>query len=165
MKSYATRFGSVGKFEKGGVEPIDDDPKHYAFSNIFEVVSMSRPWEKVAVAQNQEYVLEAIRAEGISDWRTAAHDEFALVVDGEVEIELIRLDSPIASPHQHGSIRLEGTPAGPAMGRIVARRGHMALLPAKAAYRIKATRPSAVLLQTIEGEDTIHRWNEICQTS
>jgi hypothetical protein len=165
MKTYTTRFGSLRHFEKGGVEPIDDDPKHYAFSNIFEVASMSRPWEKVAVAQNQEYVLEAIRAEGVSGWRTAAHDEFALVVDGEVEIELIRLDPPIAAPDQRGSVRLERDPAGPAMGRIVARRGHMALLPAHAAYRMKAATPSAVLLQTIEGEDTIHRWSEICQTS
>ena len=165
MTTYTTRFGSLDDFEKGGVEPIDDDPKHYAFSNIFEVVSMSGPWEKVAVAQNQEYVLEAIRADGVSDWRTAAHDEFALIVDGEVEIELIRLDTPIASPGSTGSVRLQGTPAGPVMGRIVARRGHMALLPANAAYRMKAAKPGAVLLQTIEGEDTIHRWSEICQTS
>jgi hypothetical protein len=165
MATYTTRFGSLAKFEKGGVEPIDDDPKHYAFSNIFEVVSMSRPWEKVAVAQNQEYVLEAIRAEGVSDWRTAAHDEFALVVDGEVEIELISLDAPIAPPDKHGSVGIPRTPPGSVMGRIVARRGHMALLPANAAYRMKAAKPSAVLLQTIEGEDTIHRWSEICQTS
>jgi hypothetical protein len=165
MTTYRTRFGSLGDFEKGGVEVIDDDPKHYAFSNIFEVVSMSRPWEKVAVAQNQEYVLEAIRADGVSDWRSAAHDEFALVVDGEVEIELISLDAPIASPDQRGSVRMEGTPAGSVMGRIVARRGHMALLPANAAYRMKAATPGAVLLQTIKGEDTILRWSEICQTS
>jgi hypothetical protein len=165
MTTYTTRFGSLAHFEKGSVEVIDDDPKHYAFSNIFEVVSMSRPWEKVAVAQNQQYVLEAIRADGISDWRTAAHDEFALIVDGEVEIELVSLDAPIASSGQPGSVRLQGTPTGSVMGRIVARRGHMALLPANAAYRMKAANPSAVLLQTIEGEDTIHRWSEICQTS
>jgi hypothetical protein len=165
MVTYTTRFGSLGDFEKGGVEPIDDDPKHYAFSNIFEVVSMSRPWEKVAVAQNQEYVLEAIRADGVSDWRTAAHDEFALVLDGEVEIELVNLEAPVAPPHKHGSVRVQRTPSGSVMGRIVARRGHMALLPANAAYRMKAVKLSAVLLQTMGGEDTIHRWSEICQTS
>jgi hypothetical protein len=165
MTTYTTRFGSLGEFEKGRVEPIDDDPKHYAFSNIFEVVSVSRPWEKVAVAKNQQYVLEAIRAEGVSDWRTAAHDEFALVVDGEVQIELVSLDAPVAPPDRQGSVRLLQAPSGSAMGRIVARRGHMALLPANAAYRMKAPKPSAVLLQTIEGEDTIYRWSEICQTS
>jgi hypothetical protein len=165
MTTYTTRFGSLGDFEKGGVDPIDDDPKHYTFSNIFEVVSVSRPWEKVAVAKNQQYVLEAIRAEGVSDWRTAGHDEFALVVDGEVEIDLVSLNAPIAPPDGHGSVRLPGPPAGSVMGRIVARRGHMALLPANAAYRMKAANPSAVLLQTIEGEDTIYRWSEICQTS
>ena len=51
----------------------------------------SRPYEKVAVGKNRQYVLEAIRAEGTSEWRTAPHDEFALVMDGEVEIRLRKL--------------------------------------------------------------------------
>ena len=38
----------------------------------------------------------------------------------------------------------------------------MALLPANAAYRMSAERPSVVLLQTILGDDTIERWAEIC---
>jgi hypothetical protein len=41
----------------------------------------------------------------------------------------------------------------------------MALLPANAAYRMKADSPSVVLLQTIQGPDTIERWSEICQTA
>jgi hypothetical protein len=48
------------------------------------------------------------------------------------------------------------------MGRIVLRRGHMALLPANSAYRFTAAEPSVILLQTIMGEDTIERWAEIC---
>jgi hypothetical protein len=32
-----TRFGSLELYEKGGVEVINDDPRNYAFSNIFEV--------------------------------------------------------------------------------------------------------------------------------
>ena len=164
MKQYVTRFGSLPDYDKGGVDAIDDDPKHYAFSNIFEVAGSSQPWEKVAVARNQQYVLEAVRAEGTSGWRTCAHDEFALVMDGEVAIELVALDQPAVAAGKEGSVGLDGEPAGRPMGRIVARRGHMALLPANAAYRMHAERPAAVLLQTIAGDDTVERWAEICQT-
>ena len=164
MKQYVTQFGSLPDYDRGGVEAIDDDPKHYAFSNIFEVASGSKPWEKVAVARNQQYVLETIRAEGTSEWRTCAHDEFALVMDGVVEVDLVALDQPVAPAGKDGSICLDGEPAGRPMGRIVARRGHMALLPANAAYRMHAARPAAVLLQTIVGDDTVERWAEICQT-
>ena len=165
MKTYTTQFGTLRDYRKGGVDLIDDDPKHYAFSNIYEVANNSRPWEKVAVAKNQEYVLEAIRAEGTSEWRSAAHDEFALVMDGTVEIEFVKLDEPAVGPDKQGSVRLAGEPAGRPMGRIVARRGHMALLPANAAYRMRADEPAAVLLQTIEGDDTVYRWSDICQTA
>jgi len=77
-RRFETKFGSLEHYEKGAVEVIDDDPKHYTFSNVFEVASRSRPYEKVAVGQNRQYVLEAVRAEGTSEWRTASHDEFAL---------------------------------------------------------------------------------------
>lgn len=164
MKQYVTQFGLLGDYDKGSVDAIDDDPKHYAFSNIFEVAGSSRPWEKVAVARNQQYVLEVVRAEGTSEWRSAAHDEFALVMDGEVEVELVALDTPAVAADKEGSVRLDGDPAGRPMGRIVAGRGHMALLPAHAAYRMHAAHPAAVLLQTIAGDDTVERWAEICQT-
>jgi hypothetical protein len=42
------------------------------------------------------------------------------------------------------------------------RKGHQALLPANAAYRISATAPSVILLQTILGPDTVEKWSEIC---
>jgi len=159
---YATKFGSLADYEKGGIELIDDDPKRYAFSNIFEVASAAAPYEKVAVGKNMQYVLEVLRAEGTSDWRSCAHDEFALVLDGEVEVRLVRPDSPVVAAGKNGSVRLEGEPAGVSMGRIVARRGHMALLPANAAYRFHAERPGVILLQTIVGDDTVERWAEIC---
>ena len=162
MKQYVTQFGSLGGYDKGGVEAIDDDPKHYAFSNIFEVAGSSKPWEKVAVARNQQYVLEAVRAEGTSEWRTCAHDEFALVMDGEVVVELAALEQPAVPADKEGSVRLDGEPTGAPMGRIVARRGHMALLPANAAYRFHAQQASVILLQTILGDDTVERWSEIC---
>jgi hypothetical protein len=162
MTSYVTKFGSLDDFEKGSIEIIDDDPKHYTFSNIFEVANASRPWEKVAVGKNMNYVVEVIRAEGTSEWRTAAHDEFPLVLDGEVTIELVKLDEPAVPADTDGSVALEGEPVGRPMGRIVCRRGHMALLPANAAYRMSAERPSVVILQTVLGDDTIERWAEIC---
>ncbi len=167
MPEYTTRFGSLLDYDKGGVEAIDDDPKHYAFSNVFEVASGARPWEMVVVARNQQYVLEAVRAEGTSEWRTAAHDEFALVMDGTVEVDLVALDEPAAAPDSEGSVRLDGEPRGRPMGRIVCRRGHMALLPANAAYRMRAEtdNPGVVLLQTVHGPDSRERWAEICQTA
>jgi hypothetical protein len=165
MTQYVTRFGSLNHYEKGGVEVINDDPKNYVFSNIFEVASMSKPYEKVAVGKNLQYVIEAIRAEGTSEWRAAAHDEFALVMDGEVEIRLLKLDDPsIVPPQKEGSIRLPGNPAGRKMGLVKARRGHMTLLPVGAAYQFHADRPGVILLQTMAGDDTQYRWAAICQT-
>jgi hypothetical protein len=164
--TYTTRFGSLEHFDKGRVEVIDDDPKSYAFSNIFEVASRSRPYEKVAVGKNLEYVLEAIRAEGTSEWRVAGHDESALVMDGEVEIRLRTVDDSGMIPAGNGSVALPDQPAGRSMGRIVARRGHQALLPAGRAYQFSASteRPSVILLQTIKGPDTVEKWAEICQS-
>ena len=165
MTQYVTRFGSLAHYEKGRVEVINDNPKNYTFSNMFEVASRAKPYEKVAVGKNMEYVLEVIRAEGTSEWRTAAHDEFALVMDGEVEIRLRQLADPsVVPPDKAGSIRLAGTPTGRTMGVVGARRGHMTLLPAGAAYQFHAERPGVVLLQTIAGDDTRYRWAEICQT-
>jgi hypothetical protein len=165
MTKYVTRFGSLDHYEKGGVEIINDDPKHYAFSNIFEVAARSKPYDKVAVGKNMQYVLEVIRAEGTSEWRTAAHDEFALVMDGEVEVRLLKLADPAAvPPGKSGSVRLSGEPAGRRMGIVRARRGHMTLLPAGAAYQFHADHPGVVLLQTIAGADTQYRWADICQT-
>lgn len=166
MAQQATRFGSLERFEKGGVEVINDNARNYVFSNIFEVASRARPYEKVAVGKNIEYVIEAIRADGTSGWRAAAHDEFALVMDGEVEIRLLKLDAPGAvADGTQGSVALTGTPKGKKMGVVRARRGHMTLLPAGAAYQFHAARPGVILLQTLAGRDTLERWAEICQTT
>jgi hypothetical protein len=166
MSDYVTRFGSLDSYSKGGVEIIDDDPKHYTFSNIFEVASKAKPYQKIAVAKNIQYVVEVQRAEGTSDWRAAAHDEFALVMDGEVEIRLLKLADPAIVPNgTDGSMRLTGKPEGKPMGTVRARRGHMTLLPTGAAYQFHADRPGVILLQTIAGKDTEFRWAEICQTA
>jgi len=165
LTRYVTKFGSLDHYEKGTLEIIDDDPKHYTYSNMFEVASMSKPYEKVAVAKNMEYVLEVLRAEGTSEWRTAAHDEFALVMDGEVEVRLVKLDDPsVVKPDQDGSIALAGEPKGKNMGYIRAGKGHMALLPTGAAYQFHAHKPGVILLQTMAGPDTVYKWADICQT-
>lgn len=163
MNNYRTRFGSLNDFEKGRVELIDDSPKNYVFSNIFEVCSMSSPYERVAVAKNFEYVIEAARAEGTSDWFSAGHDEFALCMDGEIEIHFVMPDAPLRLEGQ-GAHRVD-RPDGRKMGRVVLRRGHMGLLPKGAAYRFYAGTPSALMIQTIEGPQTVQKWSQICQTA
>jgi len=166
MASHRTRFGSLASFEKGGVEVISDDARNYVFSNLFEVASKARPYEKVAVGKNIEYVIEAIRAEGTSGWRVACQDEFALVMDGEVDVRLLKPDDASLVPAGgKGSIPLAGSPPGRKMGHVKARRGHMTLLPAGAAYQFHAGSPSVILLQTMAGRDTVERWAEICQTA
>lgn len=162
--AYETRLGSLASFEKGGVEVIDDDPKNYAFSNIFEVASLAKPFEQIAVAKNFEYVLEAVRVEGTSEWRAAAHDQSALVLDGEVEFTVKTLRDGQALP-ESGSVGLPGEAAQALMGRVLARRGHLTLLPAGRAYRYSSQRPAVLLIQTVEGPDTQFRWAEICQTA
>jgi hypothetical protein len=166
MTQLTTRFGSLRRYEKGGVEVISDDPRNYVFSNVFEVASRAKPFEKVAVGKNIEYVIEAIRVEGTSGWRAPAQDEFALVMDGEVEIRLTKLDDPGVVPKgTNGSVAIVGTPAGRKMGVVRARRGHMTLLPVGAAYQFYAAQPGVVLLQTLAGADTVERWADICQTT
>jgi hypothetical protein len=166
MTEYATKFGSLGTYEKGSLEIIDDDPKRYTYSNMFEVASNSKPWEKVAVAKNMEYVLEVVRAEGTSPWRICSHDEFAITMDGEIEFHFVKPhDAKVVPSHKtEGSVGLQREPEGKRMGTVTARKGHMTLLPAGAAYQMRAQKPSVLLIQGIAGADTKFKWAEICQT-
>jgi len=164
--AYSTRFGSLKHFEKGHVEPIDDDVRHYAFSNCFDIANKSKPYEKVVFGQNQIYVLEALRAEGESSWFTCAHDEFALVMDGEVEIHLVLLDAGqvIADPEKNGAVMLRGEPAGRKMGWMKLGRGHQGLLPKNTAYRFRSLGdPGVIVLQTCKGDLSVEKWADICQ--
>ncbi len=167
MSQYTTVFGSLNDYTPGGVMVIDDDPKNYVFSNVFAVADKSAPYERVAVAKNMEYIIEAVRTEGVSDWYATAHDEFALCMDGEVEIELVKLADPDSAvdPDSEGAHKLSGDPDGQKMGRIVIRRGHQALLPVGAAYRFKAEKASVMMIQTVLGPETVEKWAEICQTA
>ena len=161
---FRTVFASLDHYVKGSVEIIDDDPRHYAFSNIFDVAAHSKPYEKVVVGMNLGYVIETLRAEGTSDWYAASHDEFAVVMDGEIEVDLVKLDDPqsIVAAAKQGSVRIDGAPQGRKMGRIECKRGHQALLPKGAAYRFRARTAGVILLQTLLGELSVQKWAEIC---
>src|SRR5258708_2196846 len=112
MTDVKTVFGALGNYRKGGVEVIKDDPKNYVFSNVFEVAEKSKPYERVAVGKNFEYVIEALRAEGASPWYACAHDEFALVMDGKIEVRLVKPDKPVVPVDKVGAIKLDAAPAG-----------------------------------------------------
>jgi len=164
MSMQHTVFASLDHYDKGGVQVIDDSPKDYAFSNVFEVASKSKPYEKVAVGKNLKYVLEAVRAEGESPWFTASHDEAALVMDGDIEVRYVKPAEPLVPDSKEGTVALSSEPKGRSMGWVRARRGHMALLPKGAAYQFRARgKPGVLLMQTIKGDLTVERWGDICQ--
>jgi hypothetical protein len=158
-----TYLGSLGNYRKGSIEIIKGKPGHYAMSNVFEVASHAAPYEKVVVGKNLKYVIETVRAEGVSPWFSASHDEFAVVLDGEIDVHFIKpSDGPLVNADTEGSVRLEGQPAGQPMGYVRLRRGHQALLPAGAAYRFEARQTGVLLVQTILGSCSVEKWAEIC---
>ncbi len=166
--TYTTQFGSLKHFEKGRVENISDNVKHYAFSNCFDIASRSRPYEKVVFGQNQIYVLETLRAEGNSPWYTCAHDEFALSMDGEVEIHLVKLNAAqtVQDENKNGAVLVQGDPQGPKMGWMKIRRGHQALLPKNVAYQFRNPgEPGVIVLQSCKGDLSVEKWADICQTA
>ena len=158
-----TVFGSFNDHDPGGVQLIDDDARNYVFSNVFAVAKSASPFERVCVAKNFEYVVEAMRSEGESGWFAAGHDEFALCMDGEVRIDLMKCEGDAVAPGTEGAVALDGPPAGPRMGYVVLRRGHQALLPLGAAYRFTSSESTTVLIQTLDGALTLKRWETICQ--
>jgi len=164
MSRYTTVLGSLDHFEKGRLSIVDDNPRNYCHSNVFAVASRSEPYEKVAVGKNLEYVIEAIRAEGTSAWMAANHDEFVLLLDGEVTISFAEPGDAKIAEGKDGTQVLPREPTGRKMGRVVLKRGHQALLPKGAAYRFSAERPSVLIQQTILGELTRQKWAQICTT-
>ena len=164
--SVTTIFGSIDNYEKGGVEITgNEDARDYLFSNMFEVASNAGPWERTVIAKNLENTIECIRAEGDSPWYVCGHDETALLMQGSMEVRFIQpADRALVPPEdKEGSVKLPGQPDGRAMGHVNATRGHLVLLPAGAAYQFRAGEPGVILLQTIQGDESIERWAEICQ--
>ncbi|MBO9518154.1 MAG: hydroxyquinol 1,2-dioxygenase [Porphyrobacter sp.] len=162
--AYKTHVSSLNTFEKGVIE-LKDDLRKYAFSNVFEVASHSPPFERTAVAQNLEYVAEVMRVDGESPWYAAPHDEFAIVMDGEVTFNFVKLADAQVPSHGGGAAQLGAKPNGPTMGRVTARRGHQVLLPKGAAYQLTSAKPGVVIVQTMDGPVTTKRWSEICTLS
>jgi hypothetical protein len=159
--AYKTHVGSLDSYNKGVIE-LDDDLRKYAFSNVFEVAGKAAPYERVAVVQNLQYVAEVVRAEGDSPWFAAPHDEFAIVMDGEIVFNFVKLADDQVPSHEGGAAQLGAEPNGPRMGRVTARRGHQVLLPKGSAYQLSAARPAVAIMQTVDGPVTVKRWNEIC---
>lgn len=155
-----TVFASLDNFRKGSVEIISGQASHYAFSNIFEVAQHSLPYEKVVVGLNLGYVIETLRAEGQSPWFTASHDEFAIVMDGEVRVDFLKLDRP--AQYGEGTHLAGELPVGQPMGYVLLKRGHQCLLPAGTAYRFESSRPGVLLQQTIKGPLSVEKWADIC---
>ena len=99
-----TNLGSLGNYRKGSIEIIKGKPGHYAMSNVFEVANQSAPYEKVVVGKNLKYVIETLRAEGTSPWFTASHDEFAVALDGEIDVHFIKpSDGPLVGEQTEGT--------------------------------------------------------------
>ena len=159
--SYKTMIGSLDSYDKGTIN-LDDDLKHYAFSNIFEICSKSSPYERIMVASNLEYCAETARAEGTSPWYRAPHDEFAIVMEGEIEFEFYQLEEDEKPTHEAGAEIMPADPKGNRMGKITARRGHEVLLPQGSAYQLRSASPGVVLFQTSAGPVSVEKWSEIC---
>ena len=121
-------------------------------------------WTPVqGTANSYDYVDHAsVRAEGTSPWYTTPHDEFAIVMDGEIEFTFFQLTDAEKPTHKAGACRLKADPKGKRMGRVIARRGHEVLLPQGSAYQLKAAKASVVLIQTSMGPESVEKWSKIC---
>ena len=164
--STATCFASTDDYSKGGVEIIGDDAApRYLFSNMFEVAEQAQPWERVVVAKNLEFTVECARAEGDSPWFICGHDETCLVMQGALDIHFIAVSAASLKPvaGHNGAVRLAMAPAGTKIGHVSLERGHMALLPANSAYQLRPKNLGVVLLQSLQGQESVERWAAICQ--
>lgn len=108
-----------------------------------------------------------LRAEGSSPWFTCAHDEFALNMDTDVEIHLIKLDASqtVKDEEKNGAVLVQGEPKGQKMGWMKLKRGHQGMLPKNTAYQFRSAQPSVVILQTCQGDLSVEKWADICQAA
>ncbi|GGO79924.1 hypothetical protein GCM10011348_15450 [Marinobacterium nitratireducens] len=163
MAEYKTKFASIDDYTKGGIQILNEDPKRFVFSNLYEVAATSAPYERVVVAKNLDYTIEVSRAENTSDWYVCSHDEFVVAMDYDVEVHFVKLDDEkVVDENQDGAVKLQGHPDGRKMGRILMKRGHQALLPEKVAYRFQASAPATLMLQTLIGQESVEKWGDIC---
>jgi hypothetical protein len=151
--------GSMKKYTKGNLLLINDKPLNYAMSNIFEIgATWPKSYDRVVVGKNGPYVLACFRAEGDDDrWWYMPNDEYVVLVEGEMTIEYREPREPI-EPGPHKEVK------GTEMGSMVLRDGSLASLPARVAYRMRASRKSLALLQTKDSPWLTYAWKEICLT-
>src|SRR5436309_2786833 len=118
----------------------------------------SKSYDRVVIGKNGPYVLACFWAEGEDKtWWYMPHDEYVVLVEGEMTIEYREPRDEIApGPHQ--------TVTGTDMGSMVLRDGSLASLPAKIAYRMRAPKKSLALLQTKHSEWLTYAWEDICLT-
>ncbi len=107
----------------------------------------------------------SVKAEGESGWYSTAHDEFVISMDGKVRVDYIKLPDPdaLVDPESEGAVSLQGQPDGVNMGYVILGRGHMAMLPVGSAYKFSAAETCTLLIQTIDGAVTQHKWAQFCQ--
>src|SRR5881397_788474 len=151
--------GSMAKYTKGNLLLIDDRPIRYAMSNIYEIgATWPKAYDRVVIGKNGPYVLACFRAEGEDKtWWYMPHDEYVVLVEGEMTIEYKEPRDEIApGPHK--------TVTGTDMGSMVLRDCSLASLPAKIAYRMRAAKRSLALLQTKHNEWLTYAWKDICLT-
>lgn len=150
---------TMDKYTKGHLLLIDDKPLRYAMSNIYEIgATWPKAYDRVVIGKNGPYVLACFRAEGDDpSWWYIPHDEYALLVEGEVQVDYVEpRDSLEPGPHKSVS--------GTEMGHMVLRNGSLASLPARVAYRMRAHRKSLILLQTKHSPWLTYAWEKICLT-
>ena len=105
-----------------------------------------------------------MRAEGESEWFTASHDEFALAMDGEIEIHFHKAVGDEIVPES-----VDGTQKR-RLTRRTARRWAMSSCVAaikrscrrEASTSIAARKLGVIMLQTILGDNSVQKWAEIC---
>lgn len=162
MSAYTTKLGSLENYEKGSIQIVQGEATNYAFSNVFEVAAQGKPYEKTIVGMNLKFVIESVLAEGQSAWFTASHDEFVIVMDGEVRVDYLKLNEALVPAEQEGTHLAGEQPNGVPMGYVVLKQGHQAILPVGSAYRFEASKKSVMLIQTIKGPLSVEKWNDIC---
>lgn len=165
MTGEQTFIASMKTVRPGGLFLPNDDPEHYAFSNLYDVARESRSFERVAVVKNLQYVVEVMKVEGESPWYAASHDEFALVMEGTVTFSFVELaEGDKVAQAEEGAHRLPARPNGAFVGTVKAGLGNLVLLPTQTAYRLASPSPAVVIFQTIAGPETLERWREICSS-
>ncbi len=165
--TYKTQFGSLDRYEKGGVQTISDDVKNYAFSNCFEIASKSKPYEKVVFGQNQIYVLEMparrrrvalvhLRARRVRARDGRRGGDPPRQAAGRADRARRR-----AQRRRAGQGRAQGREDGLDEDRRAATRACCRRTPRISS---RAAKPGVVVLQTCKGDFSIERWAQICQT-